>query len=222
MKLIEKEQAISLRKKGKSINEIVEALGVSKASVSIWVRDIILTQKQKNKLSKNGRSVSSIEKRRESRLINQKNKDDIIIAKARRQINTFSKKDLKLAGILLYLGEGGKTKRGVVRISNSDPLVIKIMMKFFREICLVPEHKFAGHIHTFAQADIKKTELYWSKITGIPTEKFYKTYIKPSSASLQKRKTLPFGTFDIYINDTKLFLTIMTWIQKVIELALNI
>jgi hypothetical protein len=128
---------------------------------------------------------------------------------------------LKLVGIILYLGEGGKTKR-MVRLANSDPEIIKIMMRFFREICNVPETKFSGYIHTFAHVDINKTEKYWSKITGIPRRRFYKTYIKPSSASQQKRNTLPFGTFDIYVCDTKLFLTIIGWIEKIKELLLKI
>jgi hypothetical protein len=94
-------------------------------------------------------------------------------------------------------------------------------MRFFREICKVPEDKFHASIHTFAHANIEKTEKYWSKISGISRNQFFKTYIKPSSASLQKRNTLPFGTFDIYVCDTKLFLTIMGWIEKVKELTVN-
>lgn len=94
------------------------------------------------------------------------------------------------------------------------------MMKFFREICKVPEEKFRGNVHTFAHADVEKTEKYWSGITGIPLSQFQKTYIKPSSASLQKRYTLPFGTFSINVCSTKLFLTIMGWTEKIFELLL--
>ncbi len=220
MKYVEQQQAIELRKKGYSINEIKDKLQISKASASIWVRNVVLTKEQKSKLSKNGRSVHSIEERRKSRLYNQKLKDDIIIQNAKNQINTISGSDLKLIGICLYLGEGAKTKKSMVRVANSDPDVIKMMMRFFREVCLVPEEKFRGHIHTFAHADIEKTEEYWSKISKVPRKQFYKTYIKASSASLQKRKTLPFGTFDISVNDTKLFLTIMGWIEKVKELTI--
>lgn len=44
MKIIEKEKARALRKQGKSINQIVTEAGLSKASVSEWVRDIVLTK----------------------------------------------------------------------------------------------------------------------------------------------------------------------------------
>src|SRR3989338_8142703 len=51
MKLVEKEKARVLRKKGYSINQIVKEAGLTKSSVSLWVRDIVLTKVQKNKLS---------------------------------------------------------------------------------------------------------------------------------------------------------------------------
>ena len=221
MKLIEKEKARALRKKGYSINQIIKETGLSKASVSVWVRDIILTKTQRKKLSERGRSVESIEKRRINRLFNENKKRQIIINEAKKDFTCISLKELKLIGTILYLGEGSKTTKGTVVVANSDPIVIKIMARFLREVCKVPENKFRGHIHTFTHANIEKTEKYWSQITGIPRRQFYKTYIKPSSASLQKRKTLPFGTFDLSVCDTKLLLTIMGWIEKIKELSIN-
>lgn len=219
MKLIEKQKARELRKRGFSINQIVKETGFSKGSVSVWVRDIVLTNIQKKQLSERGQRFDVVEKRRVNRLANEHRKTRALVDSAKQEINSISLADLKLIGTMLYLAEGGKTKR-ITRIANSDPAVIQIMMRFFREICGVAESKFQGHIHTFTHADIKKTEKYWSEITGISRKQFYKTYTKPSVASLQKRQTLPYGTFDIYVCDTKLFLTIMGWIEKIKELTL--
>jgi hypothetical protein len=91
-------------------------------------------------------------------------------------------------------------------------------MRYFREVCGVPNSKFRASVHTFTHANIEKTISYWAKVSGIPKEHFYKPYIKQSSASLNKRKTLPFGTLDIYVCDTKVFLTIMGWIEKISEI----
>jgi hypothetical protein len=219
MKVLEKERARKLREKGLSINQIVKETGFSKASVSLWVRDIFLTKEQRKGLSEKGRSLESIERRRAARIFNEDKKRKFITNEAKRDFKKVTLNDLKLIGIILYLGEGSKNKRGTVAVTNSDPSVIKIMMRFFREICKVPESKFRGYIHTFQYADVKKTEKYWSQITGIPSKQFYKTYIKPSSVSKQKRKTLPFGTFDLSVNNTKLFLTIMGWIERIKELT---
>jgi hypothetical protein len=221
MKVIEKERARALRREGKSVNQIVREIGCSKASVSVWVRDITLTPIQKNKITQCGRSVESIERRRLSRLANEQKKSRILIDAAKKEILDVSFNDLRLIGAMLYLGEGGKTRKGTVCVANSDPLVIKIMARFLREVCCVPEAKFRAHIHTFDNANVEKTEKYWSRLTGIPRKQFYKTYIKQSVATLNKRKTLPYGTLDLSVNDTKLFLRIMGWIEKIKELTLD-
>ena len=88
-------------------------------------------------------------------------------------------------------------------------------MKFFREICKVPKSKFRGYIHIHPHLDKKIAENFWSRISGIPLNQFYKTYQKPNKSSKNKKDTLPFGTFDIYICDTKLRLKIMGWIEGV-------
>ncbi len=221
MKVVERERSIKLRKQGKSINQIVLETGFSKASVSVWVRSVKLTRNQMNKLSLKGRSVESIEKRRLNRLINEQKRRRLVIDEAKKDFQKISLDDLKLTGTILYLGEGTKSNKGMVVITNSDPVIIKIAAKFLRKVCQVSESKFRGHIHTFSSANIKKTEDYWANVSGIPKRQFYKTYIKPSSASLQKRQTLPFGTFSISTNDTKLFLKIMGWIEKIKELVVN-
>jgi hypothetical protein len=220
MKILERDMARALRRKGMSMNEIIQKTGYSKASVSNWTSDIILTKKQREKLSLKGRSMESIERRRKSRMLNEAKKRQITTDKAKEDFFDLSQRDLKIIGSVLYWGEGGKTKRGMARLSNSDPVIIKVMMRYFREICGVPDSKFRASVHTFTHANIEKTIGHWVGVSGIPREHFYKPYIKPSSASLNKRETLPFGTMDIYVCDTKVFLSIMGWIEKISEIIL--
>lgn len=217
MKEKERNLAIALRKNGSSMGEISQKLGVSKGSVSLWVGKIQLTSAQKKTLSLKGRTKEAIENRRVSRLENEKTKRQIIIDAAQKEIKSLSEKELWLIGVMLYWAEGGKTNRGLVRFSNSDPEMIKIMMAFFRRICKVPESKFRGYIHIHPHLDYKKAERYWSSITSVPLKQFFKTYRKMNIASKHKNDTLPLGTFDIYICSTELFLKIFGWIQGVFK-----
>ena len=219
MKKIEKDKAIELRKEGKSLNEIVRILGVSKASVSKWVRDVELTDTQRARLTANGFSVDAVEKRRINRMKGTSEKHAAIMNEAKKEIEDLSEYELELVGAALYWGEGGKTNKGMARITNSDQNVIRIMMRFFREIFKVPEEKFRGHIHTFSHLNIEAAEEYWSKISGIPRSQFFKTYSKPSIASLNKKDSLPYGTFEICVCDTKIFLRTMGWIEGLKELT---
>lgn len=219
MKKEEQNHARLLRMSGMSLNDIVREVGVSKASVSLWVRDIILSDQQKKKLSTHGRSIESVEKRRVNRINNTLKRHRVIIDVAKENIPTLSKHELLLVGAALYWGEGGKTNTGMARISNADPKVIQFMMRFFKEICGVPPKKFRGHVHTFSHLNAESAERYWSRISGIPRQQFYKTYSKPSIASKGKKDSLPYGTFQIYVCDTTIFLTIKGWIEKLSELG---
>lgn len=215
MKIAERQKAMRLRKRGLSINEIARRVNVSKASVSLWVREIMLTKKQTTLLKKKGFTTDVIEKRRESRLRNERAKKDFVIKEAKKDFTNISSRDLKIVGTMLYWAEGGKTRENMVRISNSDPDIIRGMMKFFRNICNVQEQKFRGHIHTHSAKQAKKAEKFWSHVSGIPEAQFFKTYVKQSIASKDKRHSLPYGTFDIYVCDTILFLKIKGWTQAI-------
>lgn len=221
MKIEQKIYARELRKKGKSLNEIISATGYSKGSVSVWVRDIELTKNQRKRISEKGRTFESIERRRMKRLYNESVKRKKVIDIAKKDFAKISKEELKMIGIVLYMGEGTKTKIGTASLTNSDEKIIKITMRFFREICMVEEKKFRAYIHTFEKANVTLIEKYWSNITKIPRSQFYKTYIKQSISTQNKRKTLPMGTIEISVNDTKLYLTIMGWIEKIKELLVG-
>lgn len=217
MKSEEKKAARRLRQKGLSLNEISQKLKVAKSTASLWVRDIELNPAQKQKLSAKGQKQEVVEKRRLTRLKNENARRQIVVSRAKQKIKRVSNKELFLMGISLYWAEGSKTRRGIVEFSNSDAQLIKIMMRFFKEICWVPKEKFRGHIHLHHHLNAKKAENYWHKVSGIPLAQFFKTTQQHNKASKGKKDNLPHGTFSIYICDTELFLKIQGWMQGVFE-----
>ena len=213
MKVSEKHKAIELRKQGVSMGEISKVLSVAKSSVSYWVRDIELSVLQKNKLNKNGHSIEAIEKRRVARITNTRKRREKIMTEAQEEVDGLLRDPLWCIGVALYWGEGGKTQQ-TARVSNSDPAVIKIMMRFFEKYSCVHKSKFHAHVHIFSHKNATRSVAYWSRVSGIAKSKFYKTYVKQSSASLKKRETLPYGTVQIYIHDTTFFFRLMGWIDR--------
>jgi transcriptional regulator with XRE-family HTH domain len=216
MKVEEKKKVVVLRKQGISLGEIAKRVGVSKGSVSNWVRDVKLTARQREQLNKNGHSINVIEKRRNTRITNTQNKRESIIKKARAEVSQLQSDPLWCIGVALYWGEGGKTQQ-TARVSNSDPAVIRIMMRFFKKYSLVSREKYRAHVHTFSHNNAEKAVHYWSEISGIPTDKFFKTYVKQSSATKRKRQTLPFGTVQVYVHDSDFFFRLMGWMLEVKE-----
>jgi hypothetical protein len=221
MKQKEKAIAIRLRKKGKSLNFIHAVLKVSKSTLSLWTKDIQLSELQKKRLKFNQNKKEVIEKRRNSRLSNELSRRELVVQEAKKGFTALSKQELKIIGSMLYWAEGGKTQRGLVRFSNGDPVMIQVMMKFFRQICEVKEERFRGYIHIHPHLNKQKAEIYWSKISKIPLKQFFKTYNKPNKSSKNIRDSLPHGTFDIYVCDTYLFLNMQGWREKIQQLYLN-
>lgn len=205
-----KEQAIKLRHQGWSINSISSKLSAAKSSVSIWVREVQLTEQQLLDLKLRPHTRQAIDLRRQTRLANEQLKRNRIIEGAYESVGEISQRELWLVGTALYWAEGGKTKR-MVRFSNGDPSMIKLIMRYFRESCQVPEEKFRGYIHIHESLDPISAEIYWSEISNIPLSNFYKTYNKPNISSKGLRQTLPYGVFDVYVADVQLFLKIEGW-----------
>jgi len=210
MKLKEKIEAIRLRRLGKSYSEIRKKVKVSKGTLSLWLRDIKLTPEQEKKLyvelrQKNAYRLAKFNQRKRIERTNE------IIKKAKKEISLYLRNPLFLAGLMLYWAEGDKSEeKEIVKFSNSDSAMVKLIMKWFRKICKVPEDKFriCLHIHELhCRKDIKR---YWSQITAIPFSQFYKTQIKPTSLKLRKNK-LYNGTCAITVQSRDLFRRIKGW-----------
>jgi hypothetical protein len=184
--------------------------------VSLWVRDVKLNSEQLSELSERGQKKEVIERRRKSRLDRENHRRKLLINNATLEVGDISRNELFLIGVALYWAEGSKTKRGVVELSNSDPDLIRVGMRFFRESCRVPENKFRGHVYIHPHLNSTKAEKYWSDVSGIPMSQFHKTSMQQSRASKQKRQTLPFGTFAICICDTGLWLKIVGWREGIV------
>ena len=215
MRAIERAKARALRKHGLSIREIAASIPCAKSSVSGWVRDISLTNKQIERLKSN-------QDRGRAKAANHPNSPKQVWFRIRNSIIESALKDiprgyspeiLKILGSALYWAEGYKATHNTVNFSNSDPGMIALIMKFFREICKVAETKFRGVVHLHPHLDKEKAEKFWSKISGITIKQFHKTQYGISKVSKHKRDTLPLGTFTIVICDVRLQSRIKGWIK---------
>ncbi|MFH0855622.1 MAG: hypothetical protein V1869_03835 [Candidatus Omnitrophota bacterium] len=223
MRTEERIKARKLRARGLSLGEISEKIKCSKSSVSGWVRDIPLTAGQIARLkSKQDRGRASAANHPNSpKQVWGKIRSDIVTSAIQEIPVVPSNLALKAVGAALYWGEGCKAVVNMVSFSNSDPEMVALMMKFFREICKVPKVKFRGAVRINPHLDKIKAEKFWSKVSGIPLTQFHKTQFGISRASKHKRNSLPLGTFNIIICDTRLQSRIRGWI-KGLERWINI
>lgn len=172
----EKSEARGLRKKGYSIGRISSLLNVSKGTVSLWCRDIILTTQQKEKLRENsieggsqGRLIGA-EKNKMKKLENIKYYESL----GKKEIGAISQRDFLFAGVALYWGEGSKTENSRLAFTNSDPQAILFMYKWFKKIFGVPKRDFMPRIfiNEIHKNRIDNVVAFWSKLLKLPKEQF--------------------------------------------------
>ena len=209
MDFSKKLKAIELRKNGLSYSEIRKFIAVSKSTLSIWLKDIQLSEQQKSRLSKLQATGYIGAKKNQSIALSRHKKIREFAAK---EAIKLVKNPFFVAGLMLYWAEGDR-RSGRVQFSNSDSSMIKLMMKWFRKFCNVPEEKFriGLFIHTLHVRE--DCHDFWSKVTGLPLNQFNKPYIKPTIFSNRKNKLYE-GTCVIKIHNKDLMSKILGWMEK--------
>ncbi len=186
----EKEEAIKLRKKGFSYRELLEKVPVAKSTLSLWLRSVGLSKKQKQRLTEKRLMAMrrGAEARRRIRILTTERIKD----KARKEIGKVSKRDLWLVGIALYWAEGDKEreKGSLVGLGNSDPYLINIFLDWLRNVCKIPKEsiKFRIFLHENNEKRLREIKRYWSRKTGFPINEFRKVTWKKNKIKTKRRK----------------------------------
>lgn len=199
----EKNQALKLRHQGKSMKEIAETVKVSKGTVSLWCRDIQLTPAQIKKLYSRRLECGYEGRMKGARMQYERRLQRIADGKSDglKRLKELSKRDLLIAGIALYWGEGSKKTRNV-KVVNSDPEVIKFAIVWFKKVWNIQDERFAFYIgiNEIHRKRVKQVEKYWSGVTGFPLEQFRKTIlIKAKNKKNYKNFLNHYGTLSVII-----------------------
>lgn len=172
----EKSQAIKLRKKGLSYLEIRKHLPIAKSTLSYWLRDIPLTKRQKKRLRRKGGQFQHLACAAHKRRRIEKTKR--IIQKACSEIKSIDKDTLHVIGTTLYWAEGSKQKTHKPSVgttfSNSDPLMIKLYLKWLKECLKTKDNELVFEIYIHETYKKQKGDLinYWAGVTGFSTGRF--------------------------------------------------
>ena len=154
----ERDLALLLRKKGLTYNEILSQVKVSKSSLSLWLKDVGLGVKQKQRIT---------EKRNKARLkalevITNKRKQSVqfLLSAGLVDIGKISKREVLIIGTALYWAEGAKqhennVSQGVV-FTNSDPNLLKVFLVWLERCCLVQKKDIIFELYIPAHPPEKK------------------------------------------------------------------
>ena len=177
-KVKEQEKARALRAQNRTLADIAQTLGVSKSSVSLWVRDVPFTPTLRLRGPHRRPHPAHEAKLRQIEELNRE---------GRERIGALSEEAFFVTGVALYAGEGSKTD-GEVRFSNSDPAMVRLFCAWFRRFFDVDEERLRGRLYLHQGFDVSATEAFWSALANLPTTQFHKPYRAIPDPSIRRNK----------------------------------
>ena len=178
-KLAERQQARQLRRNGLPLAEIAARLGVSKSSVSLWVRDVAF-EPLPGPVRGRRRSPNALQRRRQAEV-------DRLLAEGRARIGRLSEREFLVAGVALYAGEGSK-RDGSVIFANSDPQMVVFFCSWLRHFFPIDESRLRVHLYLHQGLDLTGATAFWCQLTGIPESQFSKPYRAVPDPSIRHAK----------------------------------
>lgn len=220
MKLEEKNKAQQLRKQGLSIKQIAVELGVSRGSVSAWVRNIEIPKDLLVNIE--NRLRLGRENSRKSRLSNIAKYNTEIDLRCKEEILPLSNRDLWIARLMLYAGEGYKSSRVScqrVEIANSNPEILRVFITFLTQVCLVSKEEIRIRLMLYEDINQEAARKFWSNALGIALNQFCKPFIKQSYKDIPFRhlRRSQYGTAHVNLYNIKVYKKIIGWIKAVYE-----
>lgn len=218
-----REKFFKLRKKGKTYSEILKILKapIPKATLSNWSRKVQLSERSLQLLEASRKTALakaqqiSLERRRERQLIFLQE----LKSKNKHLLNKINKDTSKLMLAMLYLGEGSKySARSGLALGNSDPGIIQLFIMFLGRCYGKTNDQLRCWLSYRADQNLNNLIDFWSKITGIPINQFYKTKPDPRSIGKKTLKTNYNGVCVVHcLKSTKIQLELETISKIVME-----
>ncbi|HEU0085738.1 MAG TPA: hypothetical protein VFQ59_02150 [Candidatus Paceibacterota bacterium] len=151
--------------------------------------------------------------------IRNKNHIDKVYKKVSKDIGLFSKRDLFIAGMFLYWGEGTKTQEAMVTLTNTNPAMLKLYIKWLG-LFNVRRKDLKVKLHLYSDMNINESVIFWSKELRIPINQFCKPYIKKSSLkSISYKKGFGKGTCSVIFGSKPLWEYIMFGLKYIGEVC---
>jgi len=132
-------------------------------------------------------------------------------------IKNINDRELFIAGFFLYWAEGGKTNTGSPCLTNTDPKMLKVYIKWLN-VLGVSKSDLRIKLHLYRDMNIEKEISFWTQELGVKKSQFRKSYIKDSTHSkLNYKNGFGHGTCNVIVDNTELMRYILMGIRYIIE-----
>jgi hypothetical protein len=209
-KIEQQNRARDLRVLGWTLTEICEEVGCSKASASLWCRDVEIDEAEldRRRRARNLAGNEGARRRGPNKLQRRKAAEIAEMQSAgRAEVGRLTDRDVMIAGIALYAGEGSKTP-GEVRFANSDPRMIAMFVEWMRRCFGIDPAEMRLRLYLHDGLDLQAANAYWSELTGIPISRFRTPYRAVPDPSIRRSKH-PMGCPAVCVTSIRLHRRVM-------------
>lgn len=186
-----REKARELRLQGLDYEEIVTQLGVSKSSVSLWVRDL----PKPSRVTPEECAKRTAERTRRYWIAERQVRDArraAASAAAAADIGGLTDREILIAGAVAYWCEGSKNKpyrrAGRVVFSNSDPELISFFLLFL-DTAAISRSNLVFQLQIHETADVELAERFWLALTGARPDQFRAASLKQPNPTTTRKNT---------------------------------
>ena len=201
------------REQGYSYNEISEQIGVSKSTLSAWLKNIALTFEQEQRIQQRieenqtafvaaARKINKERYRKAREQAYQQGEDIASLIPDNNAVH-------ELALAMLYLGEGDKTGNRV-QIANTDPAVLSYFLWAVEVLYDIGRTEMSLRLNLIEAARSLESEMieWWAGVLGCAVDQFQKTQFDGRSKSTHITEDYR-GVCTITYSDTYLFERLM-------------
>jgi hypothetical protein len=178
-KVYEQERARELRAEAWTLLEIAQELGVSKSSVSLWVRDVEFEPRPRKKAARR-RGPNKLQVAKQAEI-------DEMLAWGQDRIGQLSDEAFLAAGAALYAGEGSKTD-GTVTFSNTNARMMAFFCRWLRTAFDIDESRLRLRLYLHQGLDLAAATDFWCRVTDIPVAQVGKAYRAVADPSIRQSK----------------------------------
>jgi transposase len=188
-----RERAVAMRGRGASVDEIADALGVSKSSAYLWTRHLPIAPTPELVTA---RRRAAAQARAEAQW-GQHRRDVVarraqITLDAEEAVGSLGVRELMLIGAVMYWCEGAKTKpwRKEYRVSfvNSDLGLLRIFLAFVEAAGMSPS-QLIYRVSIHETADAQAATRWWAERLAIPAESMRRPTIKRHKPTTNRYNT---------------------------------
>jgi len=206
------EQAVAFRKRGFTYTEIAKICGVSRGTVSAWLRPLpfseeITKQNKARAATENKKRMVSINK---ARTTERSKQYDEVVRLAEIEYQNYRTNPAFIAGLTLYFCDGDHTHTSLIRLSTSRPEPHKVFIHFLVAYLGVEKSTLRYWLLLYPEHNEVKSMKYWSRSLAISVSQFYKNQVIQGRG---QKQTLQFGVLNTIIGSTLLKKKLNRWIE---------